>query len=359
MGRSEKFLTSWYRLKFRKGAQTVFHRECDVPYALMKKVDAEIDTLEAEGVLINVETSDWGSPLVVIPKADGGVCLCIDYKADVNERLQDAHYPIRKIDDTLNSLQNSCFFCPLGLFKAYLHVPFDEQSSEIQTISSNHWSYRLHRLFFRIKTALSEFNKIIDQILEEFQHNLIACLDQLQKFYLHLNQQKCPLIQRANQILGPFNKISKSSGKVTAIVDRPRPNSTEDVRTFLGIVTYYSRFIHGTSTITTLLRHILCANTIFKRTSACEVAFLKLKQTIASDQLAFDESPTGIDDVLSHIVDGHEHPIAFTSRSLTAAAQNYSQLDREVLAIVFTVDHFFQYLFGRHFKLVTENQPLT
>ncbi|KAJ8871342.1 hypothetical protein PR048_027659 [Dryococelus australis] len=94
------------------------------------------------------------------------------------------------------------------------------------------------------------------------------------------------------------------------------------------------------------LHRLLCKNTIFKWTSKCEAAFLKMKQAIDSDQvlvpydpdlpvqLACDASPTGIAGVLSHIVDGHEHPIAFASRSLTAAKQNYSQLDKEALDIL-------------------------
>ncbi|KAJ8882916.1 hypothetical protein PR048_014755 [Dryococelus australis] len=209
---------------------------------------------------------------------------------------------------------------------------------------------------------------------EECQHNMIACLDLLQKFDLHLNQQKCSLFQEQIEYLDhviEFNKISKSLGKVAVIVDTHRPESTKDVRNFLGMVTYYCRFIHGASTITTPLRRLLCTNTIFKWTSACKAAFLILKQVIANGQvlvpydpdlpvqLTCDASPTGIAGILSHIVDGHEHPIAFASRLFTAAGQNYFQLDREALAIVFTVDHFFQYLFSHHFKLVTGNQPLT
>ncbi|KAJ8884726.1 hypothetical protein PR048_016584 [Dryococelus australis] len=151
---------------------------------------------------------------------------------------------------------------------------------------------------------------------EECQHNLIACLDQLQKFDLHLNQQKCSLFQEQIEYLG----------HVAAIVDMPHPKSTEDVIRFLSMVTYYSRFIHGATAITTPLRRILCMNTIFKWTAACEAAFLKLKHAIASDQVfvpydpdlsvqfARDASPTGIARVLLHIVDGHEHPIAFASR---------------------------------------------
>ncbi|KAJ8876237.1 hypothetical protein PR048_024147 [Dryococelus australis] len=96
------------------------------------------------------------------------------------------------------------------------------------------------------------------------------------------------IVPRANRYLGhviEFNKILKSQGKVDAIVDIPRPKSTEDVRRFLGMVTYYSRFIHGASTITTPLHRLLCKNTTFKWTSACEAAFLKLKQAIVSDQV--------------------------------------------------------------------------
>ncbi|KAJ8892526.1 hypothetical protein PR048_005107 [Dryococelus australis] len=202
---------------------------------------------------------------------------------------------------------------------------------------------------------MSYFDDIINihgSTREYCQHNLIACLDQLQKFNLHLNQQKSSLFQEQIKYLGhviEFNKISKSPGKVAAIVDMPRTKSTEDVRIFLRMVTYYSCFMHGASMITTPLRCLLCKSTIFKWTSACEATFLKLKQAIASDQvlvpyipdqpvqLACDASPTGIDEVLSHTVHGHEQPIAFASRSLTAAEQNYCQLDREALAIVFTV----------------------
>ncbi|KAL1446335.1 hypothetical protein WDU94_012228 [Cyamophila willieti] len=75
--------------------------------------------------------------------------------------------------------------------------------------------------------------------------------------------------------------------------------------------------------------------------------------------LATDASPYGIAAVLSHTIDNTEHPIAYASRSLTSSEQNYSQLDREALALVFGVTHFYNYLYGKHFTLITDNQPLT
>jgi len=338
--------------------------------------------------------SDWGSPLVVIPKADGGVRLCVDYKVGVNERLMDAHYPIRKIDEIFDSLHESRYFCRLDLYKAYLHIQVDEKSSIIQTISTHRGTYKMNRLSFGIKQGPSEFNRIIDQILkkckkaekyfddiivhgktlEECRENLIACLEQLRKYDLHLNRRKCSFFQERIEFLGhviEYNKISKSPEKVKAITEMPRPTSKEEIKSFLGLITFYNRFIPDTSTITAPLRQLLKDQVAFKWTEKCEAAFIKLKREVISDrvlmpfnpklpvQLACDASPTGVAAILSHLIDDQERPIAFASRSLTSAEQNYSQLDREALAIVFGTNKFFQYLFGRRFQLITDNQPLT
>lgn len=380
-------------LKLREDAKPVYYRERDVPYALREKVDLELDSLEAEGIITKIDASDWGSPLVIIPKADGGVRLCVDYKVGVNERLTNSHYPIKKTEDLLNSLRNSKYFCRLDLYKAYLHILVDEPSSKIQTITTHRGTFRMNRLSFGIKTAPAEFNRIIDQILrdvpkteyyfddivvhgstiEECKSNLYTCLNQLQKFDLHLNREKCSFFQERIEFLGhvvEHNRILKSPAKVNAILKINHPTSIEEVRRFLGMVTYYSRFIPNLSTLTAPLRQLLVKNTKFHWNEKCSKAFDQLKMEIASErvltpfdptlpvQLACDASPQGVAGILSHIIDGQERPIAFASRSLTQAEQNYSQLDREALAIIFSVGHFHQYLFARPFKLITDNRPL-
>lgn len=380
-------------LKLRDNAKPIYTKERQVPYSLRERVDKELDSLESAGIISKISNSDWGSPLVVIPKTDGGVRLCVDYKVGVNQRLVNAHYPIRKTEHIFNSLRNAKYFCRLDLYKAYLHLPVDEPSSMVQTISTHRGTYRMHRLSFGIKTAPAEFNRIIDQILrdvpstesyfddiivhgetfEECKSNLKCCLQQLQKFDLHLNVSKCLFFENKIEFLGhtiEHNKVQKSPSKIQAILQMPEPKSADDVRRFLGMVTYYSRFILNVSTITTPLRKLLYKNSKFKWSAECQNAFNKLKKEIASDrvlmpynpelplQLACDASPTGIAGVLSHLVQGEERPIAFTSRSLTKAEQNYSQLDREALAIFYAIQRFHEYLFGRQFNLVTDNQPL-
>lgn len=157
------------------------------------------------------------------------------------------------------------------------------------------------------------------------------------------------------------NKVRKSNVKVKAILEIPQPKSVEDVRRFLGMVTNYSRFIPNASNITAPMRHLLRKDSKFKWTNQCQAVFNNMKREIASDrvlmpfnpnlqiQLTCDASPQGI----SHLVGGNERPIAFSSRSLTPAEQNYSQFDREALAIVYAFQHF-STIFGRFFKLVTD-----
>ena len=380
-------------LRLREKARPVFMKARPVPFALCDKVDEELDTLVEQGVLTPTPYSDWGSPLVVVPKPNGTVRLCVDHKVGVNPQIEDTHYPIPKIDEILNELRDAKFFCTLDLFKAYHHIPVDEDTAKIQTLSTHKGTYRVNRLSQGIKTAPSEFHRIFQQILSgldgtiayfddiiifadtyaECKKRLIACLQRLKKFNLHVNNQKCRYFEEQIEYLGhviSHNKIAKSPKKVEALLECPRPQSPTDVKCFLGLITYYSRFIPKASEKTYPLRMLLQKNRRFHWSAQCEAAFQQLKAEIASDQvivpynpelpvsLACDASPRGIAAVLSHRVKGEERPIAFASRSLTAAEQNYSQLDKEALAIYWGIHKFFEYLFGRKFTLITDNRPL-
>ncbi|UYV77120.1 K02A2.6-like [Cordylochernes scorpioides] len=330
-------------LQLRQGAKPSFTPERNVPYALREKVEKELDTLEAEGIISKAATSDWGSPLVVIPKGDGTVRLCVDYKVGVNDQLVNASYPIKRIEDVLNSLKDSKYFCRLDLYKAYLHLRTDEESSIIQTISTHRGTYRMNRLSFGIKTAPAKFNRVIDQILQglnktisyfddilvhgkskqECKENLFACLERLRAYDLHLNKNKCIYFQTKIEYLGHVienNKLSKSPSKVKAIIDMPQPKNIADLRRFLGMITYYSRFLPDVSTITYPLRRLLKKDKNFFWSAQCKAAFIKLKNEVASDRvlipfdtnlpvtLTTDASPVGIAAVLSH---GFDYVVSF------------------------------------------------
>lgn len=155
-----------------------------------------------------------------------------------------------------------------------------------------------------------------------------------------------------------------------ALQQIPQPENTKEVSHFLGLVTYYCRYIPDAATLTHPLNQLLHKGRTFHWNKECEQSFQKLKEIIGSDSvlvpykrdlpitLATDASPYGISAVLSQIIDEEERPIMFASRSLTVAKSRYSQLDREALALFWGTKKFFLYLYGRKVTFIVDNKPL-
>ena len=205
--------------------------------------------------------------------------------------------------------------------------------------------------------------------------NLAQVLTRLESAGMRLKREKCAFMLKSVSYLG---HVISSEGlrtgdlKVKALVDAPHPRDLTELRSFLGMVTYYGKFLPNLATVLSplyrLLRHSVswCWGTKQAR------AFGRVKKLLQSnrvlthfdDQLPLllecDASPYGLGAVLSHrMPDGMERPVCFASRTLTKAEQNYSHLDKEALAIVFGVRKYHQYLYGRPFEIKTDHKPLT
>ena len=159
--------------------------------------------------------------------------------------------------------------------------------------------------------------------------------------------------------------------KVEAIQQAPHPENIQQLRSFLGLVHYYGKFIPNLATVTEPLNQLLHKGTQWQWSSDCEKAFAQLKNTLSSSpvlvhydtnsplRLACDASAYGVGAVISHTMpDGSEKPVAFASRTLTKAERNYAQLEKEALSIIFGIRKFHPYLYGRQFTLVTDHKPL-
>ena len=120
------------------------------------------------------------------------------------------------------------------------------------------------------------------------------------------------------------------------------------------------------------MNRLLCKDARWKWTEDCAKAFQHIKNVLVSStfvthynpslplRLAADASPYGLGAVISHVMeDGQEQPIAFASRTLSKSEQNYSQIEKEALALIFGVKKFHLYLCGQTFTLVTDRKPLT
>ena len=194
--------------------------------------------------------------------------------------------------------------------------------------------------------------------------NLEEVLRRLHFHGLRANKSKCEFFKEKITFCGhdiDSEGLHKTTDKTAAVVDAPRPQNVTEVRSFLGLVNYYHKFLPNLATILHPLNQMLESNYQWDWTDRCEEAFQKVKVMIASDlvlthydpklplQLACDASPVGIGAVPSHVMpDSTERPIAFASRSLSKAERNYAQIDKEALATVWGVKKFHNYLFGRN-----------
>ncbi|UYV72834.1 K02A2.6-like [Cordylochernes scorpioides] len=254
--------------------------------------------------------------------------------------------------------------------------------------------YRYNRLPFGIASAPAIWQRIIEQILSGIPGTLVylddilitgeseadhlrhleAVLNRLNNYGLKANREKCNFFQESLEYCGHvIDKMGlpKTNDKIRAVLDAPKPLNVTQLRSFLGLITYYHKFIRNAADVLSPLYALLKKGTKWHWSTECRKAFREIKETISSDQiliaydpklpirLSCDSSSYRLGAVLSQIdVDGNERPIYFISRTLSQAEKKYSQIDKECLSIIWALKKFNNYLFGRKFELITDNKPL-
>ncbi len=233
----------------------------------------------------------------------------------------------------------------------------------------------------KILSGLDHVFCYIDDVLvatdgiEQHMEVLTQVFKRFEKYNVRLNKSKCKFLQSEVRYLGHIlsgEGISPVEDKMTAIKEAPRPTTVSELKSFLGMINYYGKFVPNLSARLSALYALLHHSAKWKWTKECEDAFNYAKNVLSGDKvlmhydrnkdlvLSVDASPTGLGAVLSHkLEDGTERPIAYASRTLSAAEKNYAQIEREGLAIVFGIKKFHLYLYGRSFLLVTDHKPLT
>ena len=213
---------------------------------------------------------------------------------------------------------------------------------------------------------------VTGQTPEQHLKNLEAVLQRLLKHGVHVKKEKCRFLEPSVNFLGhriDADGIHPTDEKLRAIVNAPAP---KDVRSFLGFINYYGKFIPNAATILSTLNDLLRKDVEWKWTAQCQASFNLAKETLVSSKvlthfdpslpirMAGDASAYGIGAVIAHVLpDGSERPIAFASRSLSSSEKNYAQVEKEALSLIFGVKRFHAYLYGRPFTLITDHKPLT
>ena len=197
---------------------------------------------------------------------------------------------------------------------------------------------------------------------EEHRKNLEEVLSHIQRHGIRLKKEKCRFFSKSVEYSGHFINVEgvhTSPTKVKAIIEAPSPRNLQELRSFLGLINYYAKFIPNLSSSLHPLHVLLNVGQSWRWTGDCEEAFQLAKLSlIAAPVLAHydpsiplvvatDASAYGVGAVLFHrYPDGSERPIAYASRTLSSSEHNYAQVEKEALSLVFGVQKFHQYLYG-------------
>ncbi|KAM7288053.1 uncharacterized protein ISCGN_031742 [Ixodes scapularis] len=382
------------RLSLREGASPKFLKARSMPFALKPAVEEELKRLEVTGVIEAVAHSDYATPVVPVLKKDGSVRLCGDYKTTVNPCLDVEQYPLPRLEDILATVAGATVFSKIDLSRAYQQVPVHPESQPYLTINTHKGLFRVKRLAFGIASAPALFQKIMDSLLAGIQgvtcylddilvtgktagdhlKNLEQVLKKLSDKGVRVKKEKCEFLKASLKFLGHQvgeQGVAVLAENVQAILDAPQPQDSKQLRSFLGMVTFYGKFLPDLSTTIAPLNELLRKDVVWTWSKRCQDAFNMVKRLLvdapvlahydpkADLQVSCDASAYGLGAVLSRVYsNGDTRPIAFASRTLTSSEKNYSQLEKEALAIVFGVKKFHIYLFGRSFVLVTDHEPL-
>ena len=373
-------------------ARPKFCKSRSVPFALRDQVEATLRAQVDEGELEPVEHSEW-APIVVVTKKDGGIRICADFKMTINPYLHMKTFPLPTPDEVFSTLSNGESFTKLDLARAYKQMRVAKGSQGYLTINTPLGLFKYLRLPFGIASAPAIWQRAmatvlqgcpgvvyyLDDILvtgvtrEEHVQNLKNVMSRLQGFGLRLNASKCRFFQDKLEFLGHVitpTGVSPTQQRVNNILDAAVPTNKAELKSFLGLMTYVSKFLPLISSVLHPLYQLLGKNVCWTWSHQCQSAFDKAKVLVSQApvlahydvhkplKLYCDASPTGLGACLMHVIDNCEQPVAYASRTLSKAERNYAQVEREALSIIFGVKRFNQYLYGRHFTLVTDHRPL-
>jgi transposase InsO family protein len=357
-------------------------------------IDEEVDKMLAEGV-IEPSDSPWSSPIVLAKKKDGKHRFCIDFRK-VNEVTRKDAYPLPFINVILDKLRRARYISTIDLKSGYWQVPLTPSSKPITAFTvPSRGLYQFRVMPFGLHSAPATFQRLMDRVIgpeldpycfaylddivvlgETFEQHLQVLQEvfrRLRAANLRLNPDKCQFGRRSLTYLGHVVTaagIRTDPDKVAAIRQLATPKTLRQLRRFLGMASWYRRFIPDFSRIAAPLNRLLKKGGRWDWTPEQDAAFNTLKDSLSAAPvlacpdfgkpfvLQTDAADTGLGVALTQYVDGGDHVIAYASRSLTKPEQAYSTTEKECLAVVWGIEKMRPYLEGYRFTVLTDHQSL-
>ena len=341
--------------------------------------------------------SEWSSPVVVVPKANGKWRLCVDYRK-VNDLTEKDSYALPYIDEIFDSLDGAKIFTTMDLYSGYHQILMDEESVEITSFTTKFGNYQFKVMPFGLTGAPATFQREMNRILfpligkcvfnfiddiliysktvEEHIQHIKQVLAIFKEHKLKINIEKCHFMQTEVEVLGhkiSTKGLSPQNSKIEAIKAWKEPTNIHELRSFLGAVGYYRNFINEYAQTSAPLCKLLRKGVKYKWNNEQKQSFTKLKEKLINAPILkypdfskefiirTDASYEGIGGVLLQKDESEiEHPIHFISRSLTKAEKNYGITDLEGTALYYCITKLKPYIMGSPFRTIvfTDHKPL-
>ncbi|KAF9761100.1 Retrovirus-related Pol polyprotein from transposon [Nosema granulosis] len=378
----------------------IYCRPGRVPINFEKSVEEEVRKNLEMGIISESE-SPWNSRIVPVTKKDGSLRMCIDFRPLNKITIKD-RYPIPRIDEILDLLSGATIFTTLDATSGYYQLLMADEDKEKTAFSWKGGHYEFNRMPFGLCNAPATFQRAMDYVLREergmfvipYLDDIIIYSKDLETHVIHvrqvlhklreagiiLNIKKCKFAMREVKILGNVvaeGIIKPDPEKVECIKSYPLPRTIKELRAFLGLVNYCREFITAYTRRAKPLFDLLKGET--KRSVKTIIhseetisAFKELRDIITENTeraqpdfnkefvLTTDASDTGIGAILAQIDDqGRERMISAYSKNFDKHQNNYSVTDKELLAVVKSIEHYRHYLLGKEFLLRTDHKALT
>ena len=355
-----------------------------VPFALRKEISR----------MVQESASPWASPVVLVKKKDGTLRFCIDYRR-LNAVTRKDTFPLSRIDDLWISLM-----ARLSLVHSMQRGGTGRSESKQNPRLKRHSQPLMVSMSFKVMpfglcNAPSTFQRLMQRTLRGMSHFCNAYIDdtfvfsdtveehiehlrsvfqRLREVGIKLHPQKWSLGRSTVPYLGHVisaQGIFPDQAKVAAVEKFPTPSNVRSVREFVGLASYYRRFVPNFAREAGPLHMLTRADVPFVWTIACEGVFVHLKELLTSHPvlvypdfakpfvLHTDASGKGLGAVLEQIQDdGNHHPVAFTSRTLSKHEVKYGITELETLAVTWALRHFRAYLYGHRCTVYTDHAPV-
>ena len=364
-----------------------------LPFSQRKVVEEQIDEMLKAGI-IEPSRSPWASPIVMVKKKDGTQRFCVDLRK-VNKVAKSYSHPLPRIDDLLASLGGSQYFTCLDLKSGYWQIAMDEESKEKTAFTCFLGLNQFRVMPFGLNCAPSYFSELMNKVLSGIQHKFtLAYLDdiiiysktfdehiehikavfsRLRAAGLKLKMSKCEFLKREVNYLGHLvsaSGIKPDPQKVSAIQNLGAPSTVKDVRSFIGMCSYYRRFIPNFAKIAKPLTELTKKNRRFDWSDQCQTAFETLRTALTTAPiLAYpdinkpyilytDASDYAIGAALVQDTATGERVIQYLSHQLNETQQRWPVIEKEGYAIIYSVQKFRHYLYGSKFTVMTDHKPL-